>query len=87
MDNKLEKIFTNFANSHEDSLLEMGFSKESFIKQAKEWSETDDGKLEIQKFILQQEIADLEDEISKLKDSIDKKFDSIKEIDNELDQL
>ena len=66
MDNKLENIFTNFANSQEETLKEMGMSKESFIEQAKEWSKTEEGKLEIQKFILQQEIINLEDQISDL---------------------
>lgn len=87
MDDKLENIFTNFANSHEETLKEIGMSKESFIEQAKEWSKTEEGKLEIQKFILQQEIMDLENQISDLKNSIDKKQDSIQEINQELSNL
>lgn len=87
MDNKLETIFTNFANSQEETLKEMGMSKESFIEQAKEWSKTEEGKLEIQKFILQQEIINLEDQISDLKNSINKKQESIDEINIELSNL
>lgn len=94
MDEKLEKIFINFANSHEDTLVNMGFTKESFIDQANQWCETEEGKLEIQKFILQQEIEDLKsqisalnDEISNKQDAIDRKCDSIKEIDDELKNL
>ncbi|MEE1117307.1 MAG: hypothetical protein VZR33_05475 [Methanosphaera sp.] len=87
MDNKLENIFTNFANSQEETLKEMGMSKESFIEQAKEWSKTEEGKLEIQKFILQQEIINLEDQISDLKNSINKKQESIDEINIELSNL
>ena len=87
MDNKLENIFTNFANSQEEMLKEMGMSKESFIEQAKEWSKTEEGKLEIQKFILQQEIINLEDQISDLKNSINKKQESIDEINIELSNL
>lgn len=87
MDNKLENIFINFANSQEETLKEMGMSKESFIEQAKEWSKTEEGKLEIQKFILQQEIINLEDQISDLKNSINKKQESIDEINIELSNL
>ena len=87
MDNKLENIFTKFANSQEETLKEMGMSKESFIEQAKEWSKTEEGKLEIQKFILQQEIINLEDQISDLKNSINKKQESIDEINIELSNL
>lgn len=84
MDDKLEIIFTNFANSHEETLKDMGMSKESFINQAKEWSKTEEGKLEIQKFILQQEIMDLRKQISDLNNSINKKQNSIDEINQEL---
>lgn len=87
MDDKLENIFTNFANSQEETLKEMGMSKESFIEQAKEWSKTEEGKLEIQKFILQQEIIDLEKQISNLNNSINKKQKSIEEIDQELSDI
>ena len=87
MDEKLVRIFTNFASSHEESLKEMGLSKEEFIEQANEWTATEEGKLEIQKFILTQEIKDLKDEISKLEGSISKKEESILEIDEELKNL
>lgn len=87
MENKLENIFTNFANSQEETLKEMGMSKESFIEQAKEWSKTEEGKLEIQKFILQQEIIDLEKQISNLNDSINKKQKSIEDINKELSNI
>lgn len=87
MNNRLENIFTNFADSHEDSLKEMGMSRESFIEQAREWCETAEGKLEIQKFILQQEIVDLENQISEIKESISKKRESINDIDDELSKL
>ncbi|RAP47546.1 MAG: hypothetical protein BZ135_01905 [Methanosphaera sp. rholeuAM6] len=87
MNDRLENIFTNFANSHEESLKNMGMSKESFIDQAKQWSKTDEGKLEIQKFILQQEIADLEEQISDIKETISKKRESILDIDAELSKL
>ncbi|MBE6485675.1 MAG: hypothetical protein E7Z85_02385 [Methanosphaera stadtmanae] len=87
MNDKLENIFTNFANSHEDTLKEIGMSKESFIEQAKDWGKTEEGKLEIQKFILQQEIKDLEKQVSDLKNSIDKKQKSIDEINIELSNL
>lgn len=87
MDEKLENIFINFADSQEEMLKEMGMSKESFVEQAKQWSKTEDGKLEIQKFILQQEISDLENQISDLKDAINRKQESIDEIDKELSNL
>ena len=48
---------------------------------------TDEGKLEIQKFILQQEIADLEEQISDIKETISKKRESILDIDAELSKL
>lgn len=87
MENKLENIFTNFANSQEETLKEMGMSKESFIEQAKEWSKTEEGKLEIQKFILQQEIIDLKKQISNLNESINKKQKSIDDINQELSNI
>ncbi len=87
MDERLEKIFTDFANSQEESLKEMGMSKESFINQAKQWCETEEGKLEIQKFILEQEIKGLEEQISDLKESINRKQESIDEIVDELSKL
>lgn len=87
MDEKLERIFTNFADSHEESLKEMGMDKESFIEQAKSWCDTEEGKLEIQKFILENEINDLKKDISDIEDVINKKRESIKEIDDELSNL
>ncbi|RAP53601.1 MAG: hypothetical protein BZ138_00380 [Methanosphaera sp. rholeuAM270] len=87
MDEKLESIFVNFADSHEESLNEMGLSRESFIEQARSWCETDEGKLEIQKFILEREILDLEDEISEIEDTINKKRESINEIEDELSKM
>ncbi len=87
MDEKLENIFINFANSQEESLKEMGMTKESFVEQAKQWSKTEEGKLEIQKFILQQEIIGLENQISDLKENINRKQESIDEIDKELSQF
>ncbi len=87
MNDKLENIFTNFANSQEETLKEMGMTKESFIEEAKQWCKTEEGKLEIQKFILQQEITDLEKQISDLKVSVDKKQESINEIDKELSNI
>ena len=59
---RLEDIFTSFANDQEESLKDMGMTKEEFIENAKKWSETKEGKLEIQKFILNQEIKDLKDQ-------------------------
>ena len=38
----------------------MGMTKEEFIGNTKEWSKTNEGKLEIQKFILTQEINNLQ---------------------------
>ena len=84
---RIEKLFTNFADSQEDQLKEMGMSKEEFIEQAKEWSKTEDGKLEIQKFILQREIDDLKNQIAELKENISKKEVAIKDIDEELSKL
>lgn len=87
MDDKLENIFINFADSQEETLKEMGMTKESFVEQAKQWSKTEEGKLEIQKFILQQEIADLENQISELNDTINRKQESIDDIDEELSKI
>lgn len=87
MDEKLERIFINFADSQEESLKQMGFTRDSFIEQARSWCETEEGKLEIQKFILEKEISDLEDEISEIEASINKKRESIREIDDELSNL
>ncbi|MBE6494003.1 MAG: hypothetical protein E7Z84_05280 [Methanosphaera stadtmanae] len=84
---RIEKLFTNFANTQEDKLKEMNISKEEFIEQAKEWSKTEEGKLEIQKFILQREIDDLTDQISELEENISKKQIAIKDIDKELSKL
>ncbi|WP_455645832.1 hypothetical protein, partial [Methanosphaera sp.] len=67
MDDRLEKIFINFANDQEDALKEMGMTKDEFVENAKEWSKTEEGKLEIQKFILNQEIKGIEKEIEELK--------------------
>ena len=87
MDDKLERIFINFADGHEDSLKQMGLSKEEFIEQANQWSATEEGKLEIQKFILTQEIKELKEQVTSLNDSISKKEESIKEIDDEISKL
>ena len=87
MTDKLEDIFINFANSEEDSLKQLGFTKDSFIEQAKQWSKTEEGKLEIQKFILDQEIKTLENEISEIDEKIFKKKESIKQIEEELEKL
>ena len=53
----------------------------------KKWSETEDGKLEIQKFILTQEISSLKKQISEIEENIVKKENSIKEIEIELSNL
>ena len=85
--NRLEDIFTSFANDQEESLKDMGMTKEKFIENAKKWSETKEGKLEIQKFILNQEIKDLKDQITELESDIAKKQESIKDIDEEISNL
>ena len=87
MTDRLENIFINFANSQEELLSQMNLTKEEFVENAKKWSQTEDGKLEIQKFILQQEIDDLKSEIAEIEENIAKKENSIKEIDAELDNL
>lgn len=87
MSDVYEKYFINFAESHEDSLKELGLTKESFIQQAKEWSQTREGKLEIQKFILSQEIKSLEEDIISIREKISRKEESIREIDDELKNL
>lgn len=84
---RLEDIFTSFANDQEESLKDMGMTKEEFIENAKKWSETKEGKLEIQKFILNQEIKDLNDQITELESDIAKKQESIKDIDEEISNL
>lgn len=84
---RLEDIFTSFANDQEESLKDMGMTKEEFIENAKKWSETKEGKLEIQKFILNQEIKDLKDQITELESDIAKKQESIKDIDEEISKL
>ncbi len=80
MSDRLEDIFTSFADEQEDSLKELGMTKDEFITNAKEWSKTEDGKLEIQKFILEQEIKELENNINKKKQTIN-------EIEEELQNL
>ncbi len=87
MSDRLENIFINFANSQEELLSQMNLSKEEFVENAKKWSQTEDGKLEIQKFILNQEIDDLKSEIAEIEKNIAKKEESIKEIDAELAKL
>lgn len=87
MTDKIEKIFTNFANQQEESLKEMGMTKDEFITNAKEWSKTKEGSLEIQKFILNQEIKGLKKDIESINELIIKKQDSILEIDDELKNL
>ena len=84
---RLEDIFSSFANDQEESLKDMGMTKEEFIENAKKWSETKEGKLEIQKFILNQEIKDLKDQITELESDIAKKQESIKDIDEEISNL
>lgn len=84
---RLEDIFTSFANDQEESLKDIGMTKEEFIENAKKWSETKEGKLEIQKFILNQEIKDLKDQITELESDIAKKQESIKDIDEEICNL
>ena len=84
---RLEDIFTSFAHDQEESLKDMGMTKEEFIENAKKWSETKEGKLEIQKFILNQEIKDLKDQITELESDIAKKQESIKDIDEEISNL
>ena len=87
MSDRLENIFINFANSQEELLSQMNLSKEEFVENAKKWSQTEDGKLEIQKFILNHEIDDLKSEIAEIEKNIAKKEESIKEIDAELAKL
>lgn len=87
MTDRIEKIFTNFANEEEEALNKMGMTKTEFIENAKKWSETEDGKLEIQKFILTQEISSLKKQISEIEENIVKKENSIKEIEIELSNL
>lgn len=87
MTDRIEKIFTKFANEEEESLNKMGMTKTEFIENAKKWSETEDGKLEIQKFILTQEISSLKKQISEIEENIVKKENSIKEIEIELSNL
>lgn len=87
MSDRLENIFNNFADSHMDVLGQMNLTKEEFVENAKQWSQTADGKLEIQKFILKQEIDDLKSQIVELEDSIRKKEESIHDIDEELAKL
>jgi hypothetical protein len=87
MSDRLENIFINFANSQEELLSQMNLTKEEFVENAKKWSETEDGKLEIQKFILNQEIDDLKSEIIEIEKNIAKKEESIREIDEELSKL
>ncbi len=84
---RLEDIFTSFANDQEESLKDIGMTKEEFIENAKKWSETKEGKLEIQKFILNQEIKDLKNQITELESDIAKKQESIKDIDEEICNL
>ncbi|MDO5822083.1 hypothetical protein [Methanosphaera sp.] len=87
MTDRIEKIFTKFANEEEEALNKMGMTKTEFIENAKKWSETEDGKLEIQKFILTQEISSLKKQISEIEENIVKKEKSIKEIEIELSNL
>lgn len=87
MDRRLENIFTNFANSQEESLKQMGMTKKEFVENAEKWSQSREGRLEIQKFILGQEINDLRDQIKEIEDNIEKKQASIKEIEEELSTL
>lgn len=88
MTDRIEKIFTKFANEEEEEALnKMGMTKTEFIENAKKWSETEDGKLEIQKFILTQEISSLKKQISEIEENIVKKENSIKEIEIELSNL
>lgn len=87
MTDRIEKIFTKFANEEEEALHKMGMTKTEFIENAKKWSETEDGKLEIQKFILTQEIISLKKQISEIEENIVKKENSIKEIEIELSNL
>ncbi|MCD7782120.1 MAG: hypothetical protein LUG89_05445 [Methanosphaera sp.] len=87
MNKRLENIFINFANDQEDSLKELGMTKDEFIENATKWSETKEGSLEIQKFILEQEIKDLEKEIESINSKILSKKDSIKDIENDLSNL
>ena len=87
MTDRIEKIFTKFANEEEEALNKMGMTKTEFIENAKKWSETEDGKLEIQKFILTQEISSLKKQISEIEENIVKKEKSIKEIESEPSNL
>lgn len=87
MTDRIEKIFTKFANEEEEALNKMDMTKTEFIENAKKWSETEDGKLEIQKFILTQEISSLKKQISEIEENIVKKENSIKEIEIELSNL
>ena len=87
MTDRIEKIFTKFANEEEEALNKMGMTKTEFIENAKKLSETEDGKLEIQKFILTQEISSLKKQISEIEENIVKKENSIKEIEIELSNL
>ena len=87
MSDSYEEVFTDFANNHEDVLMDMGLTKEEFVDNARQWSQTADGKLEIQKFILNQEIDDLNSQIRELEESVERKKDAIRDIDDELSKL
>ena len=87
MTDRIEKIFTKFANEEEEALNKMCMTKTELIENAKKLSETEDGKLEIQKFILTQEISSLKKQISEIEENIVKKENSIKEIEIELSNL
>ncbi len=87
MNERLEKIFISFADDHEDTLTELSMTKEEFIDNARKWSESREGSLEIQKFMLQQEVNDLEEQVNELQVSISKKMASIEDIDTELENL
>ncbi|MDO5850928.1 MAG: hypothetical protein Q4Q23_00385 [Methanobacteriaceae archaeon] len=61
----ITELFENFAIEKEEKIKELGMTKEEFIQTATEWTKTEEGKLEIQKFILEQEVEKLESQIEK----------------------
>ncbi len=87
MTQSIENKFRNYAQNQKEELEKMGMSVDEFVKNALEWSNSVEGKLELDKFILSEEIKDIEEEISVLKKKIDKKQKAIDEIDEEISNL
>ena len=84
MNSKLEEKFKQFAEAQQETLKESGLTVEDFIKDAMMWAESEEGKLELNKMLLMDDIKEIESEINEIKSEIAEKNSQINELNNKI---